>query len=340
MTVATALVTGNEVSPHLAELAVKQALARAGLTRAEGVVLLLSQHFTRHADSAVLAAARAAGCMQIVGMTAPGLITEQGWSLDQVGAAALVLGDEIGLTPIHDGQGHAITFCATPTLPKDWLASPAHIGLLHDGSAVWQQGRVQDDGRCHFGFHCVSARPLVATGLKCIGPLQTVSTTRGLDLLRVDTLSAVESLQRALPADWKKRSPLPVHHLASIPEGDLERPAIPLLAANADGSITLAQMPEPGQQFCWALRQPLAAEAELRTLLQDTPAPEFALMFSCIGRGPLFYGNDDHDLAVWRERFPDVPLLGAYGSAQIAPARKNGSEQWQNSVVLALCARK
>jgi small ligand-binding sensory domain FIST len=42
-------------------------------------------------------------------------------------------------------------------------------------------------------------------------------------------------------------------------------------------------------------------------------------MFSCIGRGPLFYGNDDRDLVAFRDTFPDTPLLGAYGTGQIAP---------------------
>jgi hypothetical protein len=60
---------------------------------------------------------------------------------------------------------------------------------------------------------------------------------------------------------------------------------------------------------------------EALRMLRSTPKkrPDFALMFSCIGRGPLFYGNDDRDLLAFRERFPGVPLLGAYGSGQIAP---------------------
>jgi len=57
-------------------------------------------------------------------------------------------------------------------------------------------------------------------------------------------------------------------------------------------------------------------------------------MFSCIGRGPYFYGGEDRDLLVFTERFPGVPLLGLYGSGQIAPS--NGGRLLHNSVVTAL----
>lgn len=339
MTVATALATGSEASPHLAEQAVKQALEQAGLQRAEGIILLLSQHFGRHAQSALLAAARAGGCMQVMGMTAPGLITETGWTLDQPAAAALILGNSMGLTPLHDLHGFALSFCATPSLPADWLGKPARLGLVHDGSTVWQQSRIQEDGRCEFGLQGLKIQPVISTGLKCIGTVQKVTDTRGLDLLRVDEVTALESLLRALPAEWKERTPIPIHHLAAVPNGDLTQPAIPLLSVNADKSITLAQIPSSGESFSWAIRQPLTAESELRDALAGTATPDFGLMFSCIGRGPLFYGHDDRDLVVWRERFPGVPLLGAYGGAQIAPNLKRGSQQWQNSAVLALCTK-
>ena len=58
-------------------------------------------------------------------------------------------------------------------------------------------------------------------------------------------------------------------------------------------------------------------------------------MFSCIGRGPLFYGDDDRDLLAFRQRLPNTPLIGAYGSGQIAPA--NGRNRlFQNSVMTLL----
>ena len=85
------------------------------------------------------------------------------------------------------------------------------------------------------------------------------------------------------------------------------------------------------------LSQTLSAEADMAESLAgiESPAPAFGLMFSCIGRGPLFYGDDDRDLVAFRTRFPGLPLLGAYGSGQIAPAGHT-NRQWQNSVITAL----
>ena len=60
MPLATALVTANDPHPQLAEEAVRQAQARAGLTQATGVLLFLTPEFSRHAQPAVTAAARAA----------------------------------------------------------------------------------------------------------------------------------------------------------------------------------------------------------------------------------------------------------------------------------------
>ena len=84
----------------------------------------------------------------------------------------------------------------------------------------------------------------------------------------------------------------------------------------------------------------MSAEQDMRQSLLATvdleKRPDFALMFSCLGRGPLFYGDDDRDLLAFRETFPGVPLIGVYGSGQIAPAG-NGNRLFQNSVVTLLC---
>ena len=63
--------------------------------------------------------------------------------------------------------------------------------------------------------------------------------------------------------------------------------------------------------------------------------PNFAVMFSCLGRGPLFYGNEDRDLLAFREQFPDLPLIGAYGSGQIAPV-DGENRLFQNAVITLL----
>lgn len=337
MSAASALVTGAEVSPQLAEAAVTQALARAGLQRANGIVLLLTCDFARHAGPAIRAASRAGSCLQVSGITVPGLFTESGWVLDQPAAAALVLGGDLHITP-HEGQ-ILFSCCDDTAPPPDWLRGGSRIGLLHRGGLAWQHARLADDGRIESWLQAPRHAISVSSGIRALGPAETVGTVRALDLLTLGGQSAVDSLSRLLPPELRSRSPLPVHLLSAQGDDRCEQPAIPLLAANADGSVTLAQAPHPGQRLAWGLRQPLIAESDLRAALnragEQLPDPACGIMLSCIGRGPLFYGGDDRDLAAWRERFPGVPLIGAYGNGQLAPVGEK-NRIWQNACVITL----
>lgn len=103
-----------------------------------------------------------------------------------------------------------------------------------------------------------------------------------------------------------------------------DEPDIDILSVNADRSMTLALTLDEGESITWAIRQPLSAEQDMRKKLLAAVNPEktpnFALMLSCIGRGPLLYGNDDCDLPAFREQFPGTPLLGTFGCNRIAPS--------------------
>ena len=95
MTVATALVSGNEPLPQLAEEAIRQALGKAGLSHANGVLLFLTPEFARHAQQTVTAVARTAQCTQVAGGIASGVFTESGWALDRPAVAAMVFGEGV-----------------------------------------------------------------------------------------------------------------------------------------------------------------------------------------------------------------------------------------------------
>ncbi len=334
---ASALATAPVAAPGLAEQAVRTAREKAGLHRVGGILLFLSHHFSRLAQPAVLAAARAGDCLQVFGMTTQGLLTEDGWSLDQPAAAALVIGD--GLALGHPVTDHAarLAFTGSPTLPVDWRQTVPRHGLLSTSAPVWQQGRLMDDRRSEatvLGARCHAA---LSAGLQPLTAPLAIDAVHGYDLTRVDGQSAADSLARALPPGLRARSPLPLHLLCV--ERAAGGPGIPLLGANADGSLTLAEALAPSEHIVWSARQPLAAERDMADSLEAAaracPTPAFALMLSCIGRGPLFYGNDDRDLLAFRRRFPGLPLLGGYGSGQIHPFAGQ-CRQYQNSVVTLL----
>ena len=337
MTAASALVSGPDVGPQMAEEAVRQALSKAGLDRAQGVFLLLSRDFSKQVGPALRAASRTAGCLQVIGLTVPGLFTESGWVLDQPAAAALVLGGNLGIAP--SGDGLTLSLTEDTSLPTDWLNGRPRFGLLHRGSVAWQQARVTDHGRAESVVCAPRFALAVASGVRCLGPAEPVTAVRALDLQTLGDQIALDSLLRLLPAELRGRTPLPIHLLSALIDGRTDLPSIPLLAANADGSVTLAQPLRSGQSLAWGLRQPIIAENDMRSSLEQAanaiPDPSFAIMFSCIGRGPLFYDGDDRDLALWREHFPGVALIGAYGSGQLATSGGN-NQLWQNAAVTAL----
>lgn len=321
MKVASSLVAGRRPLPELADQAVREALAAAGLERADNVVLFLTRDFSRQPSHqpqpAVLAAARAAGCISVGGCTASGLFTERGWQLDQPAAAALVYASPANAAA--PAESPILSFSGHGRLPFDWLDGAPRAGLLDTDAATWSHGRVSDSGCAEFrlpGLHASLAR---SSGLRPLGDPLPVERCLGYELGRVGGHSAVDSLRRALPAELRDYPPL--HQIAALRHPDA--PGIAILSANADGSLTLAEALNDGDPITWAIRQPLAAEQEMRQALtaavDGKKRPDFGLMFSCIGRGPLFYGNDDRDLQAFRDTFPDTPLLGAYGTGQIVP---------------------
>lgn len=316
MKAGSGLVTGRQAQPELAGQAVRVALSRAGLERADSVILFLTRDFARHPQAAIVEAARAAGSLSIGGSTAFGLFTETGWQIDQPAAAAMVFGSSTSHTK---ATSPCLSFSAHSRLPYDWSDDQPRAGFLDTEGATWSHGRIADNGCAEFQLPAGIYHQALSSGLRALGEPLPVDEQRGYELLRIGGQRAVDSLLRVLPPEMRPNPPW--HHIALL--RDAGQPAISILSANADGSLTVADNIEHDTALTWAMRQPLAAEGQMREALASTasrnPAPDFALMFSCIGRGPLFYGNDDRDLQLFRENFPHTPLIGAYGTSQIAP---------------------
>lgn len=333
MKVASGLAAGNRPTPELAATAVKIALAKADLEQAGSVILFLTRDFQREPQAALLAAARAAGCMEITGCTAYGLITEEGWLLDQSAAAALVIETPPAGKTIE--SDHRLCFTSHSTLPFDWQTLPPRVGILSSDAAVWAHGRPIAGGNAELDLHGLKSRLAISTGLHPISEALSVDACRSYDLVKIAGQKAVETLRRNLPGE--RRHDLALHHFVAIRRpGD---PGVAILAANDDGSLTMAEPFTAGDTLRWAIRLPLGAEQEmyesLQTAVNGGNAPDFAIMFSCIGRGPLFYGNDDRDLATFRQQLPKTPLIGAYGAGQIAPASAANC-LFQNAVMTLL----
>lgn len=318
MKVASSLVTAPHPGSELVERAVHQALAKADLTSAGQVILLLSREFSRNPQAAILAAARAAGTTQVSGCTTQGVFTEDGWQIDQAAVAVLVFNPPPDVTASNSNHSPRISFCGNSTLPVDWQDSAPRAGLLNPHGTVWHQARVASDGHAEFQLPGLQCQSVLSTGLRSLGQPLAVEVAQGYELRRIGNQAAADCLIRKLPAELREHPPW--HHISLLRSTDT--PAIAILSANADGSLTLAAELKEGEVVQCAIRQPLFAEQEIRQKLSATvyasKRPNFAMMFSCIGRGPLFYGDNDRDLLAFQEQFPNTPLIGGYGSGQIA----------------------
>jgi small ligand-binding sensory domain FIST len=255
----------------------------------------------------------------------------------------MVLGGTTALA-LAEADASAPLLCSTASpFPSEWADSRRYGMLFHNSGndgAVWQQGRIVAHGSAEACVLGTEMRLAVSSGLRRLGEPLPVERLRGYDLEVLGGQPALDALLRQLPAEWREQ--LPLHQINAL----VDDPSAPggtrvaaIISANADRSLTLTAPLRAGQTLGWAIRQPLAAEADMRDALArsdvDAPPPDFALFFSCIGRGPYFYGGEDRDLAALVERYPGMPLLGAYGTGQIA-YHEDRSRQLQNAVVTAL----
>ena len=355
--IATALASAAKPDPELAADVVREALARAGADIARGVLLFLSADFVHHAHAAVTAASRAANCLQVTGCTAPGILTDEDWAIDRPAACAMVFGPGFGPGAPHGADTPLLTLAAPSTATSNWLAGNARrYGLLstdssaHGAGRIWCHGRMTSEGRCETAIAGARAAVGVSRGVHSLTDPLPVATS-GYDVIKVGKHPALNALLRELPLEMREMEKLPFHLIsAGIVAGDPANAIeegrytlVPIIAASHDErSVTLTAQVEPGAHLFWTMRQALATEQDMRQVAgrlggELGTAPDFGLLFSCMGRGPYFFDGEDRDLAVVRELYPGLPLIGAYGGGQIAPLF-DGNRVVHNAAVLGLFA--
>jgi small ligand-binding sensory domain FIST len=356
MKVATGLARGIVATPDLAAEAVRTAMDRAEIDIARGVLLFLSSDFASHPQPAITAASRAANCLQIAGCTSVGLFTEEDWLLDAPAAAAMVFGDGLELRPAGPDDDWRLTMAAPNAVDTSWLKRPGRRYGAVSGDAsgqgpytVWQGSRLAAGRRSELvvdGSHC---RVDLSRGIQPLSEPREVDRVNSHDVQSLGGQAALDSLARGLPLDASDSRQFPLHLvMAGIVRGDPENALaegrynlVPILSTNtASRSVTLSTRVQPHDHLFWAIRQPLAAERDMRLLLdrmtfEELRAPSFGLCFPCMSRGAYFYGGVDRDLDAITRRFPGMPLIGFYGNGEFA--NLDGTNQLlQYSTVLSL----
>ncbi len=356
----TGLSYGGRVQSEHAANAVARALKRAKINRASAVLLFLTPHYAPNPEPALRAAARAAGCLQVIGATAAGILTEEEWVLDAPGAAAMVFADPISLAPPHgdatDDDAVLLSLCTPGGLTADWLDVPAHrIGAIsgdlfgHGPFKVWSNSRVADSGRADARFFGVRGAIGASQGVRALTSPIEVAEVQGYDIKRLGNYPALNVLVKSLPAGVREMERVPLHLImggvtfgdptTAIREGRYRLNHI--VSANPrDQSITLSHPLTRGERLFWAMRDALTAERDMRQTIEQAATklratPDFALLFPCMGRGPHFYGNRDRDLDALAKRFPKLPIIGMYGNGELGPLDE-ANHLYQYSTVLGL----
>jgi small ligand-binding sensory domain FIST len=94
------------------------------------------------------------------------------------------------------------------------------------------------------------------------------------------------------------------------------------------GSIAVGAYPRVGQTIQFQLRDPIAADEELREMLLRTrlelgdQEPVGALLCACNGRGIGLFGEPNHDAQALEERFAALPVAGFFCNGEIGPVGK------------------
>jgi small ligand-binding sensory domain FIST len=371
MKVATGLAIGKQVSPDLAAKAVQEAMLKANIHAPSSVLLFLTSEFAADPQSAIVAAAKAARCTQIIGCSATGIFTEEDWVLDCPAAAVMVFSElnfsqpNINLSNIAADKQQAslpllLSLAAPSAINSTWLNSHQLLaqrfgGVSGDATghgpfSVWQNGKGTTQGYCEVSLSNVNGVVAASHGLKIISAPRRITAAQDNDVQTIANLPAFASMYTAWQKYQQPESNFPYHQLmvvhadkaSQLDRGEYNLAS--LIVANEESqSVTLSKTLKVGSWMSWAIRDMDSAQVDIvkttnllkRQLVDD---PEFAFLFSCLGRGPYFYNGVDQDLALIKTLLPNLPIIGFYGNGEIAPVN-GANELLQYSAVLGLFAK-
>ncbi len=363
---ATGLAIGKSATPELAAQAVAMAMQKAEIAQPSSVLLFLTSEFAADPQSAIKAAAKAASCTQVIGCSATGIFTEEDWVIDSPAAAAMVFSALNFSQPPAETMPQQIQLLLTLTAPNainttwlnpDGLNQPAlRFGgvsgdaIGHGPFSVWQNGKGNTQGYCEVALNNTIMAVAASHGLKIISSPRKITAAQGNDLLSVANLPALNTLTSAWQKHAKTSDAPPYHQLmavyaskaSALERGDYKLASIIIENAN-EASLTLTKSLQVGDWLSWAIRDVDAAQVDIVKTAGELKQqlgvePDFALLFSCLGRGPYFYNGSDQDLALLKTLLPKLPIIGFYGNGEIAPI-DGVNELLQYSAVLGLFAK-
>ncbi len=351
----------TDLAARLVTQAVTTAMQKANISTASSVLLFLTSEFANDPQSAIKAAAKTARCTQIIGCSATGIFTDEDWVLDCPAAAAMVFAGDVSLENVHEPSDNQLllTLTAPNAINTTWLNNKgirfggvSGDAIGHGPFSVWENGKGNVQGLSEITLKHTRGVVAATHGLRFLSTPQRITHCNKYDIHTVDNESALASLQRAYIQNHRQidnnYEAIPYHQLIAVYSDDIDlihhgnyNQATIIGCDETDNSITLAKCLNENQWLCWAIRDVDAAETDFKKTALDLgkslakTAPDFGLLFSCLGRGPYLYGSLDKDLLQLRGMYPSMPFIGFYGNGEIAPI--NGkNELLQYSAVLGL----
>lgn len=175
----------------------------------------------------------------------------------------------------------------------------------------------------------VAVDTIVAQGCRPIGAPMIVTKGLGNVILELDgepALATLESVHAALPPADRA---LCRHSLfvGLAADGDHLRRRDVLVrnlvgCDRASGALAVGATIERGQIVQFHLRDAATSAEDLAELLAEPSAPAAgALLFSCVGRGQLLYGQPNHDSSAFLRARGPMPLGGFFCNGEVGPVR-------------------
>lgn len=352
-----------------AQVAVEKALNKIKPCTIGSVLLFLSGSYAHKPQSAIKAAAKAAGTPLVFGCCAMGLLTEDEWLLDVEGAVAMIFPSALALQALTVLQQQGIKPQQVLTLSTPNAATIAvnstdtpQIGAIatdeygHGPFSVWQSGRIIEREFMQATF----ATPLksvirVAEGVRALSPIIPIDDVDGHCLLKLDQSdkpNAVANLLSHLPENLHNIGVnQPYNILCAVSENE-QRESIGnghyklhhVVSINQhDQQIFLSGTAKKNHYLFWAIRdEQYAQELMLNELVSAKSAlgetAKFAFMFPNISRGPDFFNGHDRDLELFKQTYPNTPLIGFYGNGEIAPGHRYSGLIHRYSTVFSIFA--
>jgi small ligand-binding sensory domain FIST len=180
----------------------------------------------------------------------------------------------------------------------------------------------------------LTIRSIVSQGCKPIGRPWTITGTQQQIITSIAGRPALEVLIETieqLPAEERQRAQQNLliglamdEYREDFGRGDFLIRNL-LQADRESGAIAVSALPREGQTLQFQVRDAVAADEDLRLLLEEKraapPGEELlaALLWSCNGRGQGLFGSPDHDAKAVADILGPIPLAGFFCNGEIGP---------------------